>query len=152
MRKSVAAYSIGVVGLIGGIYIGLIQSPPYISQIESESWKTPVDEIDSLILRGVIQSLDENDFSITANVVSPFTPNESMRLRVHYSSSTTMQVVPRTLQEPETFIQSRDFKIIDAEHLSVGSPVAIRIFRAAGTFRAASITIGKTGSEYNLLK
>lgn len=142
MRFPVITFLVGIAGLTGGVFIGLMQSSPLLSELKKQIWVNTANEMDTLTLRGTIQDVNAEGKYFTAKIASPYSPQESVQVRILYDASTFIQSAPIVPQVPEMFVSFQNMRKIDAGRLLVGTPVLVRITRTAGVFRATSITVG----------
>ena len=152
MRFPVIVSLVGIAGLVGGVLISLIQSYPVISGLP-RNWVEAVYEMDSLMLRGTIQSINTKEKYIVVNAVSPYLLQENMQMRIGYNDNTTIQSVPLISQTPRVSVYSLSrTRKIDAGELSVGAYVFVRIARTAGAFQASYVNTGIDDPKHNYLR
>ena len=142
MQMYLLRASLFPIGLLVGFVVGYMPAIWYV-QREGKSIMNSASIIDTsyTTLRGVIREVDTQSGTLTFVAVSPYSPDESMPLRVRFDDTTLFRSAPAIPELPNLFLPSSDVQDIDANSLVAGTPATMRVSRNPGTLRATWIAV-----------
>lgn len=139
MYKPPVTVSLVVIGIIGGFALGYMPAMSVVADAHRQINSSKVKPKRTIILRGIIRTIDLQTRYLVVQGVSPYSPNESAPFRIHIAENAALSSAPSTANNKNIFISPANRKRISIEGLIVGAPLIIQIGGNLGEFEAYSI-------------